>query len=121
MTGFGVILPWKEGFLMHGGVHRPTSTDPKSALLHIVTWDSKNASNGDDLGKDCQPVPLSHHAGCLIKVLFDQLAVNGVSLLGSNFVDVCHSNLLISTTLNIHLSVHLGSKGWRPTGNYLNY
>ena len=69
MTGFGVIVSWKEGFLVHGGVSRPTSTSPKSALTHVVvTSDSKNASHVDDLEKGCEPVSLSHHAGCLIKV-----------------------------------------------------
>ena len=79
MTGFGVIVPWKDGILVHGGVNRPMSTDPKSALLHVATHvatsDSKSTSHVEDLGKDCEPVPLSHHAGCLIKVFAKMLMV----------------------------------------------
>ena len=95
MTGFGVIVPWKDGILVHGGVNRPMSTDPKSALLHVATSvatrsatnvatrsatnvatsDSKSTSHVEDLGKDCEPVPLSHHAGCLIKVFAKMLMV----------------------------------------------
>ena len=77
MSGFGVIVPWRDGILVHGGVNRPMSTDPKSALLHVATTDSKSPSHVEDLGKDCEPVPLSHHAGCLIKVL-SEIIVNGV-------------------------------------------
>ena len=34
MTGFGVICPWKDGVLMHGGLNSSKSTKPKSVLVY---------------------------------------------------------------------------------------
>jgi len=36
MTGFGVICPWKEGVLIHGGVNKPKSTNPSHQLVSLL-------------------------------------------------------------------------------------
>jgi hypothetical protein len=70
MSGFGVICQWKDGVLLHGGVNRPKSTIPKSELVYLKFCETGDFQEKIDFGKDCEPVSLSHHAGCIIKVSF---------------------------------------------------
>ena len=70
MSGFGVICRWKDGVIIHGGVNRPKSTNPKCELVHLKLSESGGFQEKFDLGKECEPVSLSHHAGCVIKVYF---------------------------------------------------
>ena len=68
MSGFGVVCPWKYGVLTHGGHRRPKETRPKSELVYHSFGLENEARTEIDLAKDCEPVCLSHHAGCVVKV-----------------------------------------------------